>query len=471
MAGTLNRYPDRDAVALRTELAGYLGHGLGASQVWAANGSNEIIQQLFQAFGGPGRRALGFEPSYSMHPLIALATSTGWISGARDADFGIDPERAVGLITAEQPDLVFLTSPNNPTGTALPPAVIEAICAAAPGMVIVDEAYAEFARDPGLTALTLLPRFPRLVVTRTMSKAFALAGARVGYLAADPAVIRALLLVRLPYHLSAVTQAVARAAVAHRAEPMATVAKLRAERDDLVAWLRGRGLRAADSDANFVLFGAFADRHAIWQAVLDQGVLIRETGPPGWLRVSVGTPDEMAAFRAALDAVAPISKEEDAAVSRTARVERVTKETSVLVELDLDGSGRTEVSTGVPFFDHMLAQLGKHGLLDLSVQATGDVEIDAHHTVEDTALALGQALREALGDKAGICRFGDAAVPLDETLARAAIDLSGRPVPGARRAGRDGPADRQLRQHADPALLRVGDRHGGHLPAPGSDRA
>ncbi len=310
VAGTLNRYPDRDAVALRTELAGYLGYRLGASQVWAANGSNEIIQQLFQAFGGPGRRALGFEPSYSMHPLIALATSTGWISGARDADFGIDPERAVGLITAEQPDLVFLTSPNNPTGTALPPAVIEAICAAAPGMVIVDEAYAEFARDPELTALTLLPRFPRLVVTRTMSKAFALAGARVGYLAADPAVIRALLLVRLPYHLSAVTQAVARAAVAHRAEPMANVAKLRAERDDLVAWLRGRGLRAADSDANFVLFGAFADRHAIWQAVLDQGVLIRETGPAGWLRVSVGTPDEMAAFRAALDAVAPISKEE-----------------------------------------------------------------------------------------------------------------------------------------------------------------
>ena len=141
-----------------------------------------------------------------------------------------------------------------------------------------------------------------------MSKAFALAGARVGYLAADPAVIGALLLVRLPYHLSAVTQAVARAALAHRAEPLATVAKLRAERDDIVAWLRGRGLRVADSDANFVLFGEFADRHAVWQAVLDEGVLIRETGPAGWLRVSVGTAAEMAAFRAALDVVAPISR-------------------------------------------------------------------------------------------------------------------------------------------------------------------
>jgi histidinol-phosphate aminotransferase len=310
VAGTLNRYPDRDAVALRADLASYLGHGLTGSQVWAANGSNEIIQQLLQAFGGTGRRALGFEPSYSMHPLIALATGTGWMSGARDADFGIDPDRAVSLIKSEQPDLVFLTSPNNPTGTALAPDVMEAICAAAPGMVIVDEAYAEFARDRAVTALILLPRFPRLVVTRTMSKAFALAGARVGYLAADPEVIRGLLLVRLPYHLSAVTQAVARAALAHRDEPMATVAALRAERDDLVSWLRGRELRVADSDANFVLLGEFADRHAVWQALLEAGVLIRETGPPGWLRVSVGTPAEMAAFRDALDLVAPIRKEE-----------------------------------------------------------------------------------------------------------------------------------------------------------------
>ena len=310
VAGTLNRYPDRDAVALRAGLAGYLGHGLTGHQVWAANGSNEIIQQLLQAFGGAGRRALGFEPSYSMHPLIALATGTDWISGTRDDGFGVDPDGAAGLIKSEQPDLVFLTSPNNPTGTALAPEVIEAICAAAPGMVIVDEAYAEFARDPAATALTLLPRFPRLVVTRTMSKAFALAGARVGYLAADPAVIRALLLVRLPYHLSAVTQAVARAALAHAGEPLATVAALRAERDDIVTWLRGRGLRVADSDANFVLFGRFADRHAVWRDLLGQGVLIRETGPAGWLRVSVGTPAEMMAFRAAMEAVAPIRTEE-----------------------------------------------------------------------------------------------------------------------------------------------------------------
>jgi histidinol-phosphate aminotransferase len=325
VAGTLNRYPDRDAVALRADLAAYLGHGLGADRVWAANGSNEIIQQLFQAFGGPGRTAMGFEPSYSMHPLIALATGTRWVSGARDADFGLEPDRAMAAIRAHQPDLVFLTSPNNPTGAALAPEVIEAVCAAAPGMVIVDEAYAEFARDTRATALTLLPRCRRLVVTRTMSKAFALAGARVGYLAADPAVPQALLLVRLPYHLSAVTQAVARAALALAHEPLATVAALRAQRDELVAWLRGRGVRVADSDANFVLFGEFSDRHVIWQALLDRGVLIRETGPPGWLRVTAGTPAEMAAFRDALDEVlgpAPGDAPLIAATRRTAASRR-----------------------------------------------------------------------------------------------------------------------------------------------------
>jgi histidinol-phosphate aminotransferase len=299
-AGSLNRYPDRDAMALRAELAAYLGPGLTARQVWAANGSNEIIQQLLQVFGGHGRSALGFEPSYAMHPLISRATGTRWISGAREDDFGLDAGRTVHAVREHQPDLVFLTSPNNPTGTGLPLAVIEAVCEAAPGMVVVDEAYAEFAREGTGTALALLPRFPRLVVTRTMSKAFALAGARVGYLAAERAVIDALLLVRLPYHLSAQTQATARAALAHANGLLATVADLRAERDALVGWLRGRGVIAADSDANFVLFGRFGDSHAVWQGLLDRGVLVREVGPPGWLRVSIGTPAEMAAFRDAL---------------------------------------------------------------------------------------------------------------------------------------------------------------------------
>jgi histidinol-phosphate aminotransferase len=298
IAGTLNRYPDRDATELRKDLADYLGHGLTAQQAWAANGSNEVIQQLLQAFGGPGRTALGFEPSYSMHPLISQVTATAWMAGSRDADYGL--ATAAEQVRRHQPDVAFITSPNNPTGTSVPLGLIEEVYDAAPGLVVVDEAYAEFVRAGTPSALTLLPGRPRLVVTRTMSKAFAAAGTRLGYLAADPAVIDALLLVRLPYHLSTVTQAVARAALAHREEPLATVEALRESRDDLVGWLRAQGLTVADSDANFILFGVFADRDAVWQALLDRGVLIRNTGPDGWLRVTVGTPAENEAFKVAL---------------------------------------------------------------------------------------------------------------------------------------------------------------------------
>lgn len=296
----LNRYPDRDAVALRTELAGYLGHGLGTAQVWAANGSNEVQQQLLQVFGGPGRVALGFTPAYSMHPLLAVATGTRWVDGRRGEDFGITGASVVEQIGAHRPDLVFLCSPNNPTGTALPLDVIEAALAAAPGMVIVDEAYAEFRRPGTPSALSLLPAHERLVVTRTMSKAFAFAGARVGYLAADPGVVDAVQLVRLPYHLSALTQAAARAALAHADLLLGTVEAIKAQRDRIVSVLRGLGLTVADSDANFVLFGRFRDQKAIWQALLVRDVLVRDVGLPGWLRVTAGTESETSAFLAAM---------------------------------------------------------------------------------------------------------------------------------------------------------------------------
>ncbi|HEY3089350.1 MAG TPA: histidinol-phosphate transaminase [Jatrophihabitantaceae bacterium] len=296
----LNRYPDRDALALRADLAAYLGHGLTTDEVWAANGSNEIMQQLLSAFGGPDRTALSFAPTYSMYPEYARNTHTTWVVGRRREDFTLDPAHAVGLIAEREPSVVLLASPNNPTGTAVRLDVIEAVCAAAPGIVVVDEAYAEFRRDGTPSALSLLPRYPRLVVTRTMSKAFAFAGGRLGYLAAAPAVVDAVRIVRLPYHLSALTQSAARVALAHADELLARVDELRVRRDETVSWLRETGLRAADSDTNFVLFGTFDDRHAVWLGLLDRGVLIRETGPDGWLRVSIGSSDDMAAFRAAL---------------------------------------------------------------------------------------------------------------------------------------------------------------------------
>ncbi|HEV8175343.1 MAG TPA: histidinol-phosphate transaminase [Actinoplanes sp.] len=292
----LNRYPDRDAVALRTDLAGYLGHGLTAANVWAANGSNEVQQQLLQAFAGPGRTALGFGPSYSMHPLLAAGTGTRWIGALRDPDFGLTPESAVAQLRQQDPDLVFLCSPNNPTGTALDPAVVDAVLATTKGMVVVDEAYAEFARPGMASALALLPEHPRLVVTRTMSKAFGFAGGRLGYFAAGAAVVDAVQLVRLPYHLSALTQAAARAALAHRDALLATVDAIKQQRDRIVSVLRDRGVRVADSDANFVLFQVGGDQRIAWKALLDRGVLVRDVGLPGWLRVTAGTPDETDAF-------------------------------------------------------------------------------------------------------------------------------------------------------------------------------
>jgi len=302
-AGGLNRYPDREARALRHDLAGYLGYGLRSEQIWPANGSNEVMLQLLQAYGGPGRTVMSFAPTYSMYPHFARSTATDWVCHPRRPDFGIDVDTALEHLSAEQPDVLVLASPNNPTGAALELETVAALADRAPGLVIVDEAYAEFRRPEVPSALALLAERPRLVVTRTMSKAFALAGARVGYAAADPQVVAALRLVRLPYHLSTLTQVVARAALQHSATLLAQLDELRAERDALVGWLRRAGLSVADSDANFVLFGRFPDTRPVWQGLVDRGILIRDAGPPGWLRVSIGTPQQMSAFRSELTEV------------------------------------------------------------------------------------------------------------------------------------------------------------------------
>ena len=322
----LNRYPERDFPRLREALADYLeaesGVHLTPEQIWAANGSNEVMLHVLQAFGGPGRTCLTFTPTYSMYPEYARDTLTDYATRPRRKDFTLDTDAAVAAIKELRPAVVILASPNNPTGTALPLEDIRRILEAARGrgpvlgaeigsparasdcVVVIDEAYAEFRRTGVPSALELLGSAnPHLAVTRTMSKAFGAAGLRLGYLAADRALVDALRVVRLPYHLSAVTQAAALAALSHRDELMAQVASLRDERDALVAWLRGRGLTAHESDANFVLFGPFPDREAVWQALLDAGILIRVVGPEGFLRASIGTPEEMERLRSALATV------------------------------------------------------------------------------------------------------------------------------------------------------------------------
>ncbi|WP_137846207.1 histidinol-phosphate transaminase [Microbacterium sp. 2FI] len=299
----VNRYPDREFTALREGFAGYLGHGLTSDQIWAANGSNEVLQHVLQAFAGPGRTAFGFAPTYSMYPLLSRSTGASWVAGERESDYTISAESAAAQVAEASPDVVFLCAPNNPTGTPLRLDVIEAVYEASRGVVVVDEAYQEFAPREERSALTLLPGRERLVVSRTMSKAFAFAGARVGYLAADPAVIDALRLVRLPYHLSALTQAAATAALRHAPTMLGMVDEIVAQRDRISATLEALGYDPHESWTNFVLFGGVDDPAATWQALYDEGVLIRDVGIPHHLRVTAGTEAETTAF---LDALASI---------------------------------------------------------------------------------------------------------------------------------------------------------------------
>jgi histidinol-phosphate aminotransferase len=311
--GDLNRYPDRDAWQLREALASYIeresGFECDAQKIWPANGSNEVMAQVFSAFGGPDRCAITFPPTYSMYPEYARNAFTQLVAVGRNNDFTINVGEARAAIELHKPALVLIASPNNPTGTAISLMHLRDIieCARDNGaLVVVDEAYAEFRHNKNETAVRLLDSYPNLIVTRTLSKAFGFAGARVGYcLCSNSAIVNALMLVRLPYHLSAITQAAAVAALENSSELMEQVELLRDQREVISSELLGLGLNVSPSDANFVFFGEFVDRHAIWQGLYERGVLIRETGPDRWLRVSVGTPEENELFLEAIAELLP----------------------------------------------------------------------------------------------------------------------------------------------------------------------
>jgi histidinol-phosphate aminotransferase len=307
VATHLNRYPDRDAVKLRSELASFINEQsaahLSLDNIWAANGSNEVIQSLFLAFGDKG--ALGFTPSYSMHPLIARVTNTSWVDGRRREDFSLDVELAKSDIAKAKPALTFITTPNNPTGSTVTIEEIEELAKVVPGLLVVDEAYAEFSDEA--SAVTLIEKYPHIVVIRTMSKAFSFAGVRLGYLVADKSVIDALFLVRLPYHLSAITQAAAEVALEFKDELLGNVATLIGNREWVKAQLEGLGLTVVPSKSNFLLFSGFdIPAPTLWKSLLDAGVLIRDVGLSGYLRVTIGTEAENRLF---IDAIAPLIKE------------------------------------------------------------------------------------------------------------------------------------------------------------------
>lgn len=300
----LNRYPDRDAAKLREALSLYINSSakskFTALNIWAANGSNEILQTLMLACGGRG--AIGFTPSYSVHPLIAKATGTRWLSGTRKTNFDLDISEAVKQIESERPGLTFITTPNNPTGTSTPINDLTKLAQAAKsinGLLIVDEAYAEFSDE--VSAVTLISTYPNVVVVRTMSKAFAFAGARVGYAVADESVIRAMLVTRLPYHLSSTTQALALIALENSPLLLAEVNALIAERNRVARELTNLGFEVAPSSANFLLFRGFnLESSEIWKSLVNAGILVRDVGLKGYLRVTIGLPEENEKFLTAI---------------------------------------------------------------------------------------------------------------------------------------------------------------------------
>ena len=317
----LNRYPDRDAMELRKALVGYVrehmlskttldGPELDEGNVWPANGSNEVLQSILLAFG---ENVAGFAPSYSMHSILTEAVGKSFKAVPLKGDFTPDLEVLKGFLAAKRPSVFFLTTPNNPTGRSIAIeqiGLIAGLVASHGGLLVVDEAYGEFSDQQ--SAITLIDEYPALIVVRTMSKAFAFAGARLGYAVARREVIDALQLVRLPYHLSAITQAAALAAIGESRLLLSEVAQIKRDRDALAQSLSELGFDVTPSDANFMLFGGFDSFETIkgwtserlWRALLERGVLIRDVGIPGTLRVTVGTSAENDSFINALRAIA-----------------------------------------------------------------------------------------------------------------------------------------------------------------------
>ena len=418
-----NRYPDRQATELRAALADL--HQVRPDQVFCANGSNEVLQSLCLAYGGPGRSVAVFEPTYALHSHIAHLTGTSVVEGGRGPDFSLDLGVVEDVVHSAHPVITFLCSPNNPTGMAEDLANVRAVLELAPGLVVVDEAYGQFA---DWSALSLVDDAVPLVVTRTFSKTWSMAAARLGYLVGPAPVVATLERVALPYHLDAIKQAAGRLAVrfvgrngaACRPHSPRTAADPRGFRCSAA-----RGL-AVPIELHPVPARAAQGRRSMAGAA--------RTEHPGAQHVVLARPFRMSeghGGHARGKRPVPRRSHGDPLMSaggRQAERRRVTKETSIDVRLLIDGEGAVSVDTGLPFFDHMVSQLGKHAGFDLSVKAAGDLHVDAHHTVEDVGILLGESIREALGDKAGVRRFASIDVPLDEALIAVALDLRAGPI-------------------------------------------
>ena len=422
----LNRYPDPRQKTLKGKLASI--KGISPDSLFLGNGSDEAIDLLFRVFCVPGAdNAVAITPSYGMYGVAAGMNDVEFRQVRLREDFTLDSDALLDSCD-EHTKLIFICSPNNPTGNVFPEEKIAFLLGQFHGVVVLDEAYIDFSSTPSL--ISLLDDYPNLVVLQTLSKAWGMAGLRIGLAIARPEIVSLMSKVKYPYNLNILSQEMALSKL-DEARLSRRVSEIIAQRIRLARELPNcpSVKRIYPSEANFLLV-RFDEPDAMYQRLLDAGVIVRNRsrvpGCEGCLRITVGTPAENDRLLEALGLDLPQPSTETKVLGgRHAFVRRVTRETSVLLDLNLDKPGLSDISTGLPFLDHMLEQIPHHGGVSLRVKADGDLVVDEHHTMEDVAIALGEALSAALGDKRGIGRYGFA-LPMDDCDALVLLDFGGR---------------------------------------------
>lgn len=428
----INRYPDPHQKALKSRISEI--KGIAAGSLFLGNGSDEAIDLVYRVFCEPGKsNTVSIAPSYGMYEVAAAMNDIEFRKVQLRPDFSMDTE-AMLAATDSKTRLMFICSPNNPTGNSFPAEQIEEFLERFGGVVVLDEAYIDFSVRPSLASLVKI--YPNLIVLQTLSKAWGMAGLRIGLAVADPAVISLMSKVKYPYNINVVAQKMALMKLDEAAKDKA-VAEIVGQRFRLEKELRKcpevKGIYS--SDANFLLV-RFDNPDEVYGRLLAGGVIVRNRskvpGCEGCLRITVGTPAENDRLLRLL--ASPVTEPVEVALrcqgieklgERHVRIVRDTKETKITLELDLDSMGSGRISTGLPFFDHMLEQIPKHGGVALSIDAKGDLQVDEHHTIEDVGIVLGEAINAALGSKLGIARYGFV-LPMDDCDAAVLMDFGGR---------------------------------------------
>lgn len=422
----VNRYPSPHQPQLKKMLS--VLKGVPAENIFLGNGSDEPIDLLFRLFCPPGNSSMvQAVPTYGMYSVAAAINDVRVIDAPLTRDFALDAD---DLLSRIEPDtrLIFLCSPNNPSGNLLEKDAIIRILDTFKGITVIDEAYIDFAGSDGFTGL--LDRYPRLVVLQTLSKAWGMAGLRIGLAIAHRHIVDVMSRVKYPYNISILNQSKAEALLSDPLSAEDRVRELVSERKrlaDALAVLPGVE-KVYPSDANFLLV-RFSDKDSAFSGLMKSGIIVRDRSSAynceGCLRITVGTPEENDRLVSVLGGSAGGYSAPSLAGGRSSSVFRKTGETEVCVRLGLDGFRAPRIATGLHFLNHMLEQIGYHAGISMDVICFGDLETDEHHSVEDIAIALGDCLYSALGDKAGIGRYGFS-LPMDEAEATVLIDLGGR---------------------------------------------